>query len=84
MQKAEIQYAVKQSNEERGRFISIIREIPYVALPSERPNIICFAERIEELSGYDADEILADREQFRGANRENSLFSIKRKTVSPF
>ena len=36
--------------------------VPYSALPSERSQIICFAGRIEELTGYTADEILADRQ----------------------
>ncbi len=37
-------------------------QIHYLALPSEQPQITCFAESIEELTGYNTDEILADRE----------------------
>jgi PAS domain S-box-containing protein len=61
MQETEIQYVLKRLHEELDQFVETIREIPYVALPLERPEIICFADRIRELSGYDADEILADR-----------------------
>jgi PAS domain S-box-containing protein len=62
MQEAEIQYVLKRLYEELNQFVETVREIPYVALPSERREIICFAQKIKELSGYDADEILADRE----------------------
>ena len=64
MQETEIQYVLKRLHEELNEFVETIREIPYVALPLERPEIICFAQRIRELSGYDADEILADREHW--------------------
>jgi PAS domain S-box-containing protein len=61
MQKAEIQCVLKRLHEELDQFIETIREMPYLALPAERSEVICFADRIRELGGYDADEILADR-----------------------
>jgi PAS domain S-box-containing protein len=64
MQEAKIQYILKRLNEELREFISTMNEISYVAMPSERPEIICFAEKIKELSGYSADEILASREHW--------------------
>ena len=33
-------------------------------MPSEKPEIICFAGKVKDLSGYDANEILADREHW--------------------
>lgn len=36
-------------------------QIPYSALPAERPQVICFTESVEGLTGYTPDEILADR-----------------------
>jgi PAS domain S-box-containing protein len=62
MQEAKIQYVLKRLHEELNQFVETIREIPYLTLPSERPEIICFSKKIKELSGYDADEILTDRE----------------------
>jgi len=44
--------------------IDSMDDVPYVALPSEKPEIICFAGKIKELSGYDANELLADREHW--------------------
>jgi PAS domain S-box-containing protein len=76
MQEAEIQYVLKQLHEELRGFINIIREIPYVALPPERPGIICFAERVKQLCGYDADEILADKEHW-----EKIIYPGDRKNV---
>jgi len=64
MQEAKIQYVLERLNKELLRFIDTIGEIPYVALPSEKPEIICFAGKIRELTGYDANEILADREHW--------------------
>jgi PAS domain S-box-containing protein len=64
MQNAKIQYVLEQVKKELLRFIDAIGEIPYVALPSEKPEIICFAGKIKELTGYDANEILADREHW--------------------
>jgi two-component system sensor histidine kinase/response regulator len=65
MQEAQIQYVLKRLNKELHRFIDTIGDIPYIALPSEKPEIICFDGKIKELSGYDANEILADREHWR-------------------
>ncbi|PKL50073.1 MAG: hypothetical protein CVV39_02075 [Planctomycetes bacterium HGW-Planctomycetes-1] len=62
MQESRIQYVLEQLKKELHRFIDALGEIPYVALPSEKPDIICFCEKIKELCGYDADDILADRQ----------------------
>jgi len=64
MQNAKIQYVLERLSKELLRFIDTIGEIPYVALPSEKPEVICFAGKITELTGYDANEILADREHW--------------------
>jgi PAS domain S-box-containing protein len=64
MQNAKIEYVLERLNKELLRFIDTIGEIPYVALPSEKPEVICFAGKITELTGYDANEILADREHW--------------------
>ena len=49
-------------DKELRRLLDTIGDVPYLALPSERPEIICFCGRVQELSGYSADEILADRQ----------------------
>jgi len=64
MQEAKIQTVLSHLSRELQRFIDTIGEIPYVALLSEKPEIICFAGKIKELTGYDANEILADREHW--------------------
>jgi PAS domain S-box-containing protein len=64
MQESKIQYVLEQLKKELHRFIDTIGEIPYVALPSDKPEIICFSGKIKELTGYDANEILADREHW--------------------
>jgi PAS domain S-box-containing protein len=64
MNEAKIQTVLSHLSRELHRFIDTIGEIPYVALPSEKPEIICFAGKIRELTGYDANEILADREHW--------------------
>jgi PAS domain S-box-containing protein len=64
MQEAKIQTVLSHLSKELHRFIDTIGEIPYVALPSEKPEIICFSGKIKELTGYDANEILADREHW--------------------
>lgn len=48
--------------EELNRLIEAVCEIPYSAPPSEQPQVICFSRRIEELTGYTADQILADQQ----------------------
>ena len=62
MQESKIQYVLDRLDKELHRFIDTIGDIPYVAMPSEKPEIICFAGKVKDLSGYDANEILADKE----------------------
>jgi len=64
MQEKRYQAFLEVLDERLHRFIDTIGDVPYVALPSERPDIICFAEKIKELSGYDTNEILVDREHW--------------------
>lgn len=64
MQEAKIQYVPEWLNKELHRFIDTIGDVPYIALPSEKPEIVCFAGKIKGLTGYDANEILADREHW--------------------
>jgi PAS domain S-box-containing protein len=64
MQNAKIEYVLYRLNKELHRFIDTVGDVPYVALPSEKPEVICFAGKITELTGYDANEILADREHW--------------------
>jgi len=64
MREAKIQYILEWLNKDLHRFIDTIGEIPYVALPSERPEIICFSGKIKNLTGYDVNEILADRQHW--------------------
>ena len=64
MQESKIQYVLDRLDKELHRFIDTIGDIPYVAMPSEKPEIICFAGKVKDLSGYDANEILADREHW--------------------
>ena len=64
MQEKKYQSLLTLLDERLHRFIDTIGDVPYVALPSEKPEIICFAGRIEELTGYDANEILVDREHW--------------------
>jgi PAS domain S-box-containing protein len=64
MQKSKIQFVLERLSKELHRFIDTIGDVPYIALPSEKPEVICFAGKIKELTGYDANEILADREHW--------------------
>jgi len=64
MNEVEIQTVLSHLGKELHRFIDTIGEVPYVALPSEKPGVICFAGKIKELTGYDVNEILADREHW--------------------
>ena len=64
MNETKIQTVLSHLNQGLHRFIDTIGEIPYVVLPSERPEIICFSGKIKELTGYDANEILADKEHW--------------------
>jgi PAS domain S-box-containing protein len=62
MQKWRDQHALSILDEELYRLDASICEVPYSALPLEKPEVICFAGRIEELTGYSADDILADKQ----------------------
>lgn len=62
MQNATIQDVLYRSNKELRRLLNSVVVVPYSALPLEQPQIICFARRIEELTGYTADQILANRQ----------------------
>ena len=62
MQGEKNQHDLTLADEEIHGPVDTITLAPYSALLSERPQIICFARRIEELTGYTADEILADRQ----------------------
>lgn len=62
MQESEIQYVLGQLKKELQEFIDALGEIPYVAMPLEKPRIVCFCDKIKELCGYDADDILTDRQ----------------------
>ena len=64
MNETQIQTVLKHLSSQLHQFIDMIGEIPYVALPSERPEIICFSGKIKELTGYDVNEILADKEHW--------------------
>jgi len=54
----------------------IIAGVPYSTPPLERPEIVCFARRVEELTGYTAEEILADSQLWI-----NRIFPADRKRV---
>lgn len=54
----------------------VIAGVPYSTPPLERPEIVCFARRVEELTGYTAEEILADRQLWI-----NMIFPADRKRV---
>jgi len=62
MQEKKDQPVLTLLDEELYRPIASICEVPYSALPLEKPEIICFARRIEELTGYSADDILTDKQ----------------------
>jgi PAS domain S-box-containing protein len=64
MNEVKIQTILSHLSQELHRLIDTIGEIPYVAMPSEKPEIICFAGKVKDLSGYDANEILANREHW--------------------
>jgi len=62
MQEAKNQSILTLLDRELNQLLDAIGDVAYLALPSERPEIICFSGRVEELSGYSADEILGDRQ----------------------
>ncbi len=64
MREAEIECVLEKLYEELHLFIETVHEIPYLALPSQCQEIICFSEKIKELSGYDADEIISGKEHW--------------------
>jgi PAS domain S-box-containing protein len=64
MQEAKIQKILSYLSGEHRQFIDTTDVIPYVALPPEKPEIIFFAGKIKELTGYDANEILTDRQHW--------------------
>ncbi len=76
MQKAKIQYVLERLSEELRRFIDTIGDVPYVALPSEKPEIICFSGKIKELTGYDANEILADGQHWANMIHPEDLVRV--------
>ena len=82
MQQDENQYDLTFIAEELHRLFDTIPEVPYSAPPFERPEIICFARRIKVLTGYTADEILADRQlwinMIHPADRERVFAAFKR------
>jgi len=61
MQEWKDQPALALLDKEFHQLIAAVSEIPYSASPLERPEVICFAQRVKELTGYTADQILADR-----------------------
>jgi hypothetical protein len=78
MQEAEIkQDVLKRLHKKLTQFVKALCEITYLSLLWEQPEIICFAEEIKELSGYNADETLADIEEFRYTNRGIPLYQQK-------
>jgi PAS domain S-box-containing protein len=91
MQTGEKQHNVILEDEKLHQLLDeIIAGVPYSTPPLERPEIVCFARRAEELTGYTADEILADRQLWINmvfpADRERVLaaFAKCRKCGIPF
>lgn len=64
MQEKRYQPILALLDERLHRFIDTVGDVPYVAMPSEKPEIICFAGKVKDLSGYDVNEILADRDHW--------------------
>jgi len=90
MKKQEDQYDLTFIAEELHRLFDSIAEVPYSAVPSDRPEVICFARRIEVLTGYIADQILADRQLWinmvHPADRQRvfAAFSRCKNQLTPF
>ena len=76
MDDIEIETILSYFDEELCQFIDAIGEIPYIAMPLEKPYVICLSGKIKNLCGYDADEILADREHW-----ENIIHQCDRERV---
>ena len=62
MQEQKNQYDLTLLDEELHQLAGVIAGVPYSAPPLDQPEIICFARRIEELTGYTADQILTNRQ----------------------
>ena len=63
MQEKKDQPVLTLLDEELDQLIGSVTEVPYSALPSERPQIFFIAGRsVEVLTGYSAAEIYADRQ----------------------
>ncbi len=60
MQEAKNQSILTLLGRELNQLLDAIGDVSYLVLPSERPEVICFSGRVEEVSGYSADQILAD------------------------
>jgi len=45
MQESKMQYVMERLSKELRRFIDTIGDIPYIALPSEKPEFICFIRK---------------------------------------
>lgn len=64
MNEVKIQIVLSRLKEKLHQFIDTTDDIPYVAVPSEGPEIICIFDKIKDLSGYNADEVPADKEHW--------------------
>ena len=76
MDDAEIETILSYFDEELCQFTDAIGEIPYISMPQEKPYAICLCGKIEDLCGYGADEILADKEHW-----ENIIHPCDRERV---
>jgi len=82
MQEEKNQYDLTLLDEELHQLVGAVAGVPYSAPPLDQPEIICFARRIEELTGYTADEILANRQLWisiiHPADRERAFTAFSR------
>jgi PAS domain S-box-containing protein len=82
MQEEKNQYDLTLLDEELHQLVGAVAGVPYSAPPLDQPEIICFARRIEELTGYTADEILANRQLWisiiHPADRERVFIAFSR------
>jgi PAS domain S-box-containing protein len=62
MKQEKSQYGATFMNEEFDQLLDSICEIPYVISPFGQEQIICFDKGIEKLTGYSANDILADKQ----------------------
>jgi len=81
MQEQKNQYDLSFIAGELHQLFDSIPEVAYSTPPLERPEIICFARRIEVLTGYTTDEVLADRQlwmkMIHPADRERVFAAFK-------